>query len=565
MAEGVSEELLSRLAGNKRLKVLGRTSAWSFRDQRLDAPALGRKLAVDYLVEGSVRSDGPRLRVNVALVRARDGAQLWAERFDGAIGDLFVIQDRIGDAVLARLDATAAPARARPRRTRGDVHALYLTARGLVRDREEARLDAAIDLLRQAVALDPRYAPAWASLGAVLNVRQLQFRDTPDPAVQREALGYIRRAISMEPDLAEGHYALGLALAPAASAKPHLQRAVRLDPENAEVWSLLAQLHARDGLHEEALTAWRRALDIDPLWWMAFYYAAQLSWEMGERAATIRYVQRIERDGVPYPFQAHMVRADMAWRYNDYSAGFRHARVASTVADAGKRFFADLSMGRSLRAAGLFAEARPIWRHYPMNDQTWRLWRNQPPSRDEVRAISADPEASWKELPHIHLILRTLINAGRHAEVATLFDRGFRSPEAFMAEPHVSHHEFVKTAPLFAIAFRAIGRAAEAEQLLRMADAAIARRLAQGRMARWYHADCAGVWAVQGRHDAALAALERSAALGWVYNRGYDSFADIGLEPAYAALRGNPRFERLRARFQAHVARERRELLAMGI
>ena len=177
--------------------------------------------------------------------------------------------------------------------------------------------------------------------------------------------------------------------------------------------------------------------------------------------------------------------------------------------------------------------------------------------------MTADRETNWKHLAHIHFILRTLINAGRHAEAAMLFDRSFASPEAFMAEPHVSHHEALQTAPLFAIAFRAVGREAEADQLLRMAEAAMNWRLAQGRMALWYHADCAKVWAAQGKRDAALAALERSAALGWVYNSAYDSFADIGDEPAFATLRGEPRFERLRAAFRAHVARERRELLAL--
>ena len=102
-------------------------------------------------------------------MQTSDGTRLWTEEFSGPMNDMFAIQDRIGDAISRRLGTEGArPATAAPR---GDAYALYLTARGLIHSREEAKIEVATDLLRQSVKLDPNYAPAWASLGRALIIR----------------------------------------------------------------------------------------------------------------------------------------------------------------------------------------------------------------------------------------------------------------------------------------------------------------------------------------------------------------------------------------------------------
>ena len=151
--------------------MIGRTSAATFKDS--DAETIGRKLAVAYLLDGTVRRAGKQVRVGVELIRASDGVRLWRHRYSGTIDDIFAIQDQIGQSVEGKLRASFVGKEgvtARSLATRGDVYDYYLTARGLLREpgkftgtREES-IDTAIALLRKATALDPNYAPAWAQL-----------------------------------------------------------------------------------------------------------------------------------------------------------------------------------------------------------------------------------------------------------------------------------------------------------------------------------------------------------------------------------------------------------------
>ena len=119
--------------------------------------------------------------------------------------------------------------------------------------------------------------------------------------------------------------------------------------------------------------------------------------------------------------------------------------------------------------------------------------------------------------------------------------------------------DLAEAADLVALALRGSGRGAEADRLLTHADAAIKWSLRRGRVPFWFDAAAAEVWAVQGKQDQALAALERAVDRGWTHSRNAD-LHDIAHEPAFRALRGNPRFERLRARLAAHRDRERIEV-----
>jgi hypothetical protein len=249
----------------------------------------------------------------------------------------------------------------------------------------------------------------------------------------------------------------------------------------------------------------------------------------------------------------------MAWRRGDFSGQYRHAQLAFAVADGGKRFFPELAMGRALRATGHYPEARRIWHHYPLDDRMWRMWNGEAPSGREVEGLLRDPIGTWTDEAANHFLLRSLMNAGRAREVAQLYDRRFSSPEMMAAAHPTGHVSFVGDSVVVALALRQAGRGAEADRLLALADAAARRRLARGRVPRWYLADCAAIWAALGRRDQALSALERAVGLGWYY-AGILSLGDIGDEPAFRSLRGEPRFERIRATFKAHIERERLEL-----
>ena len=171
-AEGVAEEIADRLSREPQFKVAGRTSSALFKDAA-DFKDVGRRLHVAYVLEGSVRSAGRQVRVNVALVDARKGMRLWNQDFRGDLNDIFAIQDSIGEQVAAHVKKQLVPqVLPSTMKTSGEVYGLYVTARSLMNLREPAKIEAAADLMRTAVKQDPNFAPGWAQFALATQLAQ---------------------------------------------------------------------------------------------------------------------------------------------------------------------------------------------------------------------------------------------------------------------------------------------------------------------------------------------------------------------------------------------------------
>lgn len=563
-AEGISVEILNQLARNPALKVLGRTSAASLRDAQLDPVVIGRRLDVDYLVEGSVRASGPSFRVTVALVRTDDGTRLWSEHYDGTVQDVFSIQDRIGQAVSKRLNLGKGIRPEAALKAEGEAYSLYMQASGMLRSKEPSQIEPAIAQLRKAIAQDPDYAPAWAAFGQGLVMRSLFGSYDDQGAAERKAANAAaRRALQLQPDLALGHMVLALASSSQAEATPHLEEAVRLDPMNAEIWNELTAVYEHEGDYPRVLQATRKAVAIDPLWWPAFYFAAEWAWAMGYPDEAEAYVRRVEAGGIPLPFQAHMVRGDMASRRGDYSGQLEEGQGAWLASNSSNRFFAELTITHAFRAVGRYDEAAQAWRHYPFDAMMNEMWKGNAPSQATVGAMISDPGATWKSPSRIHFLLSTLLSAGRTEEVARLYDAQFASPDAMQAYCG-TNAAFLWNAALVARSLRATGRAADADRLLALADSAAVRIEAHGRAPHFYHAARSVQLAASGRPDEALKALETAVARGWNYESSF-SFADIGQDPAFSPIRKESRFQKIRASINANIARESRELTAVPL
>lgn len=564
LAEGVSEEILNRLAGNPRLKVLGRTSAASLRNRALDARAIGRRLGVAYLVEGSVRSAGPQLRVVVALVRSEDGARLWSQQYDGKLANIFAIQDQIGENVASRLRL---PAGVRPEgalTAKAGNYALYLQARGMLRDANPDRVDAGLALLHRVLRADPRFAAAWAELGSAHAIKAFYSHDPAAKAAGRQqARAAALRALALNPRLARAHLILGNSTPDRAEARTHLEAAVRLDPRDAENWYFLHFVFLFDGDYPRALDLLRRAVAIDPLWWPAFHQASSLAWEMGYREEAEAYARRVEEGGWPLS-EANMVRNDMAWRRGDFSLAFAEAQRAWQAAPADRRFFAELGMSRALRAAGRHDQARPIWHRYPLDPVMMAMWKGQAPGPATTSAFIARADAVWQDEAASHFLLATLWSAGRMADIVRLYDARFAAPAA-MRDTLGPNARFVALAMPVAAGLRAVGRAGQADQLVALATTAMQRMTARGPLPIPQLKSQAALLAATGQHDAAIAVLQRAHDRGHVYTAYYDSFRDMALDPAFQPIRDDPRFQAIRRANLAHTAREAREIAGIAI
>lgn len=265
LADGLADELMNELAQVPGLRVPGRTSSFYFKGKSVPVPEIGRQLGVAHLLEGSVRKAGDRLRIGATLVRASDGGQVWSKTFDRTGDDVFAVQDEIAAAVAWALSVSLPQSIAQERPANAEAFDLYLKAQtvGVPYTLEAQR--AAADLLRQAIALDPKYARAWTDLSGTLNtLADITKRDD----YLREAQAAAERAIALAPDRAHGYLArvaiLEMHHQDWAAARRDLERAAALEPRDNSVRFSLAYALYWQGRIAEAIEAYERLVETDP-------------------------------------------------------------------------------------------------------------------------------------------------------------------------------------------------------------------------------------------------------------------------------------------------------------
>lgn len=559
-AEGVAEEVANQLAREPQFKVAGRTSSALFKDAA-DLRDVGRRLHVAYVLEGSVRSADEQVRVDVSLVDARKGMRLWSQNFRGSLNDIFAIQDTIGQQVAAHVKRQLV-AQVAPRgttTTRGDVYSMYLTARGLIRSREPAKLHSASELLRQAIKLDPNYAPAWAQLAQALRFEWQMSRpgETGFDQARQQWLRIAQRSIRLAPDSADAHLAMCYVLSSFVGEDPkynepmnaHCDRAAQLDPNGAEVWDSIAQGYEESGDFPRALDAYRRLDAIEPLWWHGYGRLTELSWRMGYREEARKVVNRTVRDAKP--FSGYMVRTTLAIAQGDWSEALRWLRAARTVAEPSEKALTDIRTAIVMRSLGYFDEARAQFPLYEVDDDMWRMWNGKAPSPQRVAELSKNSVRLWASTKGYFLV-RTLVREHRSAELVRLYDLRFKSPDELYSTLNDIPPELI-------MALRDVGRNADADKMVRLGEANLNKIQSHGRVPFEFHYWRSQVLAAAGKREEALAVLQRAVELGWFYNNEGTSFRDIAEEPAFRTIVSDPRFQRIRAYFNKHLARERRE------
>jgi len=209
LSDGLSEELIDRLSKSRDLKVLARTSSFSFKGKSEDPRAIGAKLGAANLLEGSVRKSGNALRVTVQLIQAKDRQLLWSQTYNSSLEDVFRVQDEIAEEVTlelkAALDAGVAPWVGDP-----PIAAYNLVLKGnFYYDRyTKDDVERAVALYRESISVEPRYALAWARLAEALT-RQIELGSRrPEPALS-QARDALKQALEIDPGLPIAHYLQG--------------------------------------------------------------------------------------------------------------------------------------------------------------------------------------------------------------------------------------------------------------------------------------------------------------------------------------------------------------------
>jgi serine/threonine protein kinase/Tfp pilus assembly protein PilF len=284
-SDGLADELLNVLSKIDGLRVIARTSSFQFKEPRDDVATIGRKLNVAALLEGSVRKSGNRVRITVQLVRTSDSSQLWSETYDRTLDDIFAVQDDIAQSVVKALrtkllgegpdtdagreaEKAEIASAARGRGSKPEAQRLYLLAVHVLDRYTREGTAKAIEHLNQALALDPEFAWAWRQLGRAYASQAAQGWGSAAEGYER-ARNAMERALSMEPDLAEAHVALGwIRMAhdwDFRGAEASYARALGSEPRNATVLRGAGVLALTLGRNEEAIRLYRRAIEQDPL------------------------------------------------------------------------------------------------------------------------------------------------------------------------------------------------------------------------------------------------------------------------------------------------------------
>jgi TolB-like protein/Flp pilus assembly protein TadD/tRNA A-37 threonylcarbamoyl transferase component Bud32 len=300
-ADGLTEEITSRLAGLSGLRVISRTSADQYRASEQSVRTIGGELGADYVLEGSVRwaRDGAglgRLRVTPQLIRVRDDSHLWAATYDATLGEVFRLQSEIAEQVTTALDvALRAPERvalAAVGTRNPEAYDFYLRGNDYVaRGTERSDVLAAIDLYQHAVALDSSFAPAFAKLARAEAAMYWFYYDHSPERLERvkRAADAARR---LAPDLAEARVALGYYYywghLDYERALQEFEAARRLQPSNSDVLGAIGYVERRRGRWDAAVDRFREAIEFDPV-------SQQRAFDLGDTYLTLRKFPEAER------------------------------------------------------------------------------------------------------------------------------------------------------------------------------------------------------------------------------------------------------------------------------
>jgi serine/threonine-protein kinase len=314
-AEGIAEEIIHALARIEGIRVVARTSSFAVKGKGLDVREIGHVLNVGAVLEGSVRASGTRLRITAQLVNVDDGFHVWSERFDREAGDVFAVQDEITASIVDRLAVAlrVAERAALVRRTPVDpvAYAHFLKGRYFHNRLAADTVEAALRSFGEAIARDPTFAQAHAGIASLWG-DLAAFNLAPPGAAWPKAGAALDRALALDPDLPDAHLVAGgmalwyewdwtaaeasfrhaLALSPGdAWTRGHygwfllnrrrfdecgaaIRQALASDPLSPMLYGFAVGLHAACGQNDEAITDFRRAVELAPTFSLPYFHAA---------------------------------------------------------------------------------------------------------------------------------------------------------------------------------------------------------------------------------------------------------------------------------------------------
>ena len=513
---GVHEDVLTYLSRVADLKVISRSSVMQYAAPEKNLREIATDLNVVYVVEGSVRRAGDRVRVTAQLIDARSDEHLWAENYDRELADVFAIQSAIAREIVAALEATLSPREAEMLASRPttsiEAYDLFLRARQLMQQRDATSPGNELTrLLEEAIRLDPEFAHAYALLATVHGF-QYWFLVDRSPERLARMKSAIDRAFELRPDLPEARIALAeyyyRGFYDYSRALEQLEKARSSLPNDSLVHYYLGLAYRRIGEVDRAIDSFVQATRLDPASLVAYAEGINTSTSFGqvERAIVLaeEAIRRFPRD----------------------------PRIAGELAKLHLDHFGDIGRARAILDA---ADAAPNYYYWQAQHFT-RLY-----AREFRRAAEAAAEPSYQEAVArgwgATLAAEALAHGGFHAEATRLLEEAEAVLVAEIAKPYAESYGWPHLVHALNLA-----QQARTEEALASCDRAI--RILPFERDRVHGAafrqDCAWVKAKAGKVDEALAEIELFLDQGYDFTRW-----QLALDPRWDFLRDNPRFREL--------------------
>ena len=516
--DGVADQVRGKLMALAGFQVTARTSSDQYKDTKKTPQEIGRELGVDYLLTSTVtwiKPAGGQSRVQVVpqLINVKTGAGAWQQTFDADLTDIFQVQGSIATQVAGALNVALAPQEKqeleeRPTRNLA-AYDVYLKARA-VQGNDPASLRQSIGYYEQAVALDPTFAEAWARLGRDLS--NLYFNSTPDPGVAARAQRAVERATALAPDAIVTHAARSIYLGNVKNdqegARAEVMAAMRLAPNDAQTLRMAAGMESSRGRWPEALAHAQQAVKLDPR-------------SLGGKANLFGYLVAMRR----YPEALALGREVLAEAPGNLGAQENMAFVYLMQGDlAGARGVIRAVPAEVPRTtvATYFALYQDLY--WVLEDEDQQLVLRLPQSIfDDDRAIWATTLMQLWALRGDHIRARAFADTAQ-VEFAKQIKDTPNDPQ---------RHIFR------GMALAILGRKDEAiaEATLGASFNPLSRDQNVG---AYYQHQLIRVFLLVGEHEKALDLLEELVRIPYVLSPGY-----LRIDPNFAPLKGNPRFEKL--------------------
>ncbi len=530
---GLTEDIITHLSQIPDLEVASSRSSLRYRDTEKSLREIGEELGVGTLLEGTIRRQADRVRVNVELIDARTNRNLWAEKFEGLTSDIFAIQSEIAEKLAARLkvELSAGTERALERAPTVDPEAyeLVLRARYLRNLETGENMVKAARYFEQATERDPDYALAWAGLAEVRSVMPMGYGPRELwPELPGKAMKAADRALELDDRLAEAHLSKGIILLhhpphDEAAAEKELRRAIELNPRLANAHRELGlMLYRKMGRVEDGLAELVVTNELEPFWPMAEDHLAEAYAAKGDVVRSVEALRRYEELGALNE-DSPAFEASMALQ--DFGAA---ERVVEEMVDS--------DSGWSLRHASLFLSLNGRTAESPA--VVSRLLKRPDHHRNQAAAgvVALFAGEYRAAIPHLERASEGYVDpVGLFGSM--LYNQEYATLLGY-AHLHMGDEE------------RALRHFAETEQYY-------TDRIARGDTSIKARAGLAAIHALRG---------DREAAYGWLQqavDAGFYQYAEAERHLLLESLHGEERFQRMMAGVRAKVEEMRRQVEAM--